>query len=129
MGGKPSVPKTTAQDMAILDLKLQRDKLRQYQKKLQVVLDKEHEIAKQHLSAGRKDRAILALRQRKYQQGLLHKTDAQLENLEQLVRSWLASWAGSLEVCALGFHHRVLLGRSLSHAWAEARERSAEGDS
>lgn len=66
-------------------LKLQRDKLRQYQKKIQGVLDREAVIAKQHLEAGRKDRALIALRQRKYQQSLLQKTDGQLENLEQLV--------------------------------------------
>ncbi|KIY70969.1 Snf7-domain-containing protein [Cylindrobasidium torrendii FP15055 ss-10] len=85
MGGNQSVPKVTAQDKAILDLKLQRDKLKQYQKKIQVVLDREHEIAKQHLAAGQKDRAVIALRRRKYQQSLLVKTDGQLENLEELV--------------------------------------------
>ncbi|KAG6818033.1 hypothetical protein H0H87_009188 [Tephrocybe sp. NHM501043] len=85
MGGNQSLPKITAQDRAILDLKLQRDKLRQYQKKIQVVLDREHAIAKAHLVVGEKDRAVIALRRRKYQQSLLMKTDAQLENLEQLV--------------------------------------------
>ncbi|KAF6766523.1 Snf7-domain-containing protein [Ephemerocybe angulata] len=85
MGGNQSTPKITAQDRAILDLKLQRDKLRQYQKKIQGVLEREEAIAKQHLEAGRKDRALIALRQRKYQQGLLQKTDGQIENLEQLV--------------------------------------------
>ncbi|KAI0715302.1 Snf7 family [Earliella scabrosa] len=85
MGGNQSVPKVTKQDRAILDLKLQRDKVRQYQKKIQVVLDREHEIAKQQLAAGNKDRALIALRKRKYQEGLLVKTDAQLENLEKLV--------------------------------------------
>ncbi|TEB39029.1 hypothetical protein FA13DRAFT_1619650 [Coprinellus micaceus] len=85
MGGNQSTPKITAQDRAILDLKLQRDKLRQYQKKVQGVLDREEAIARQHLEAGRKDRALIALRQRKYQQSLLQKTDGQLENLESLV--------------------------------------------
>ncbi|TFK36824.1 Snf7 family [Crucibulum laeve] len=85
MGGNQSTPKITAQDRAVLDLKLQRDKLRQYQKRIQVVLDREHAIAKAHLASGQKDRAIIALRRRKYQQGLLLKTDGQLENLEQLV--------------------------------------------
>ncbi|OJA16218.1 hypothetical protein AZE42_00101 [Rhizopogon vesiculosus] len=70
---------------ASLSLKLQRDKLKQYQKKIQVVLDREHEIAKAHLATGQKDRAVIALRRRKYQQSLLLKTDSQLENLEQLV--------------------------------------------
>ena len=54
-----------------------------------MVLDREHEIAKQQLAAGNKDRALSALRRRKYQEGLLVKTDAQLENLEKLVRSGL----------------------------------------
>jgi hypothetical protein len=53
--------------------------------KLQVILDREHEIAKANLAANRKDRAVIALRRRKYQQGLLSKTDGQLEKLEQLV--------------------------------------------
>lgn len=87
MGTNQSLPKITPQDRAILDLKLQRDKLRQYQKKIQVILDREHAIAKEHLTAGRKDRAVIALRRRKYQQSLLLKTDGQLENLEQLVAS------------------------------------------
>ncbi|KIM75364.1 hypothetical protein PILCRDRAFT_827275, partial [Piloderma croceum F 1598] len=85
MGGNQSIPKVTPQDRAVLDLKLQRDKLKQYQKKLQVILDREHEIAKANLAANRKDRAVIALRRRKYQQGLLSKTDGQLEKLEQLV--------------------------------------------
>jgi charged multivesicular body protein 6 len=50
------------------------------------VLDREHEIAKAHLATGQKDRAVIALRRRKYQQSLLLKTDSQMENLEQLVR-------------------------------------------
>jgi len=85
MGGNQSVPKITAQDRAILDLKLQRDKLKQYQKKIQVILDREHTIAKGQIAAGQKDRALIALRRRKYQQSLLTKTDEQMENLEQLV--------------------------------------------
>ena len=54
---------------------------------IQVILEREHEIAKQHLAAGHKDRALVALRRRKYQQGLLVKTDGQLEALEQLART------------------------------------------
>jgi len=53
---------------------------------IQGVLDREQAIAKAHLEAGKKDRALIALRQRKYQQSLLTKTDQQLENLEQMVR-------------------------------------------
>lgn len=53
---------------------------------LQIVLDREEEIARQQLRAGQKERAVVTLRQRKYQESLLQKTDTQLENLEQLVR-------------------------------------------
>ena len=53
---------------------------------IQRVLNREHEIAKHHLANGNKDRALVALRQRKYQETLLAKTDTQLEQLEQLVR-------------------------------------------
>ncbi|KAF8521516.1 Snf7 family [Gautieria morchelliformis] len=88
MGNKsshPPMPKITARDHAILDLKLQRDKIRQYQVKIQGVLDREHEVAKACLKAGQKERAIIALRRRKYQESILVKTDSQLETLEGLV--------------------------------------------
>ncbi|KAF8167787.1 Snf7 family [Crassisporium funariophilum] len=85
MGGNQSVPKITPQDRAILDLKLQRDKLKQYQKKIQGVLDRELSVAKMQIAAGQKDRALIALRRRKYQQSLMARTDGQLENLEGMV--------------------------------------------
>ncbi|KAJ7092608.1 Snf7 family [Mycena epipterygia] len=85
MGANQSIPKITPQDRAILDLKLQRDKLKQYQRKARIVLDREHAIAKTHLATGQRDRAVIALRRRKYQQSLLVKTDGQLETLEELV--------------------------------------------
>ncbi|KAF7310814.1 hypothetical protein HMN09_00624400 [Mycena chlorophos] len=101
MGANQSVPKITPQDRAILEsafvilaafelidmhsLKLQRDKLKQYQKQIQFILQREHEIAKTHLAAGNKDRALIALRRRKFQQSLLLKTDGQLATLEELV--------------------------------------------
>lgn len=70
---------------AILDMKLQRDKLHQYQRRIQAVLTREREIAIESLRAGNKQRALLALRRRKYQESLLRKTDEQLETLEKLV--------------------------------------------
>ncbi|KAK7416268.1 Vacuolar protein sorting-associated protein 20 [Neonectria punicea] len=82
MGGNAS--KVTAQDKAILDMKIQRDKLHQYQRRVTVLTDKETDIAKQMLAKGDKPRALLALRRKKYQQSLLAKTDAQLEQLEKL---------------------------------------------
>ncbi|KAI0396000.1 charged multivesicular body protein 6 [Xylariaceae sp. FL0594] len=79
--------RVTAQDNAILDLKLQRDKLHQYQRRIVLLTDKETEVARQMLAAGDRKRALLALRRKKYQEQLLAKTDGQLAQLEQLVRN------------------------------------------
>lgn len=81
-GGKQKI---TARDRAILDLKVQRDRLKQYQKKIHVVLEREKEIARAQLAAGNKPLALLALKKKKYQEGLLDSTNSQLLNLEQMV--------------------------------------------
>ena len=65
-------------------MKNQRDKLRQYQKRITVITDREKEIAKECLGKGDVSKAKLALRRKKYQESLLSKTDAQLAQLEQL---------------------------------------------
>lgn len=114
-------------------LKLQRDRIKQYQKKvshspshvpsrcippdrqpdfvphrtsgvlqIQVILDREHEIARQALAQGDKTRALTALRRRKYQEGLIVKTDSQLETLEELVS---ARQAKSSQTSAQSPHH------------------------
>ena len=70
---------------SILDLKIQRDKLQQYQKKITHVTDRETEIAKECLRKGQKSKALLALRRKKFQESLLSKTDLQLEQLQRLV--------------------------------------------
>lgn len=65
-------------------MKIQRDKLQQYQKRITVVTEREREIAKECLLKGDKKRALLALRRKKYQESLLAKTDDQLAQLEIL---------------------------------------------
>ncbi|QSZ33326.1 hypothetical protein DSL72_002914 [Monilinia vaccinii-corymbosi] len=87
MGNAPSTHKISAQDKAILDMKNQRDKLHQYQRRITVLTDRETAIAREMLSKGDKKRALLALRRKKYQESLLAKTDAQLEQLEKLTSS------------------------------------------
>lgn len=74
-------------------MKTQRDKLQQYQKKIRVVTERETQIAKQCLASGQKEKALLALRKKKYQESLLAQTDGQLEQLEKL--------AGSVEFAAV----------------------------
>ncbi|OJD21004.1 hypothetical protein ACJ73_07656, partial [Blastomyces percursus] len=72
---------------AILDLKNQRDKLHQYQKRITTLTDRETQIARECLARNDRPRALLALRRKKYQQSLLAKTDAQLDQLERLTGS------------------------------------------
>ena len=68
-------------------MKNQRDKLRQYQKRIIVLTDRETSIARECLARGDKSKALLALRRKKYQESLLSKTDSQLEQLEKLTSS------------------------------------------
>ncbi|KAK3090603.1 hypothetical protein FSP39_013022 [Pinctada imbricata] len=66
-------------------LKQQRDKLKQYQKKINVQIEKDRQVAKQLLKDGKKEKAKLLLRKKKFGESLLDKTDGQLENIERLV--------------------------------------------
>ncbi|XP_028027163.1 charged multivesicular body protein 6-A [Bombyx mandarina] len=81
---KKVVSRVTEQDKAVLQLKQQRDKLKQYQKKIELNLEKDRKLAKKLLEEGKRDRAKLLLKKKKYQENLLHNTDTQLEKLEQL---------------------------------------------
>ncbi|XP_016371662.1 charged multivesicular body protein 6-like [Sinocyclocheilus rhinocerous] len=78
--------RVTDQDRAILQLKQQRDKLKQYQKKIPLQLEKERHLAKQLLKDGKKERALLLLKKKRYQDQLLDKTDIQIANLERMVQ-------------------------------------------
>ena len=83
--GKKTDSRVTDQDRAILQLKQQRDKLKQYQKKVTAQLDRDREVARKLLKDGKKDKAKLMLRKKKFAESLLDKTDGQLDNLEKLV--------------------------------------------
>uniref|UniRef100_A0A8C4GT49 Charged multivesicular body protein 6 n=1 Tax=Dicentrarchus labrax TaxID=13489 RepID=A0A8C4GT49_DICLA len=84
--GKKKQTRVTEQDKAILQLKQQRDKLRQYQKRINLQLDKERLLAKQLLKNGKKDKALLLLKKKRYQDQLLDKTENQIGNLERMVQ-------------------------------------------
>lgn len=84
--GKKKRTRVTEQDKAVLQLKQQRDKLRQYQKRINLQLEKERTVAKQLLKDGKKEKAILLLKKKKYQEQLLDKTENQISNLEQMVQ-------------------------------------------
>eukprot|EP00045_Choanoeca_perplexa_P000431 m.14496 g.14496 ORF g.14496 m.14496 type:complete len:216 (+) comp10294_c0_seq1:44-691(+) len=79
--------RVTEQDKAVLKLKNQRDRLKQYQKKIHVLLAREKELAKQVLAKGDRESAKLILRRKKCQEAMLVKTEGQLDNLEEMVSS------------------------------------------
>ncbi|EEB11238.1 Charged multivesicular body protein, putative [Pediculus humanus corporis] len=74
----------TEQDKAILQLKQQRDKLRQYQKKIENNLGRDRELAKTLIQNGRKERALSLLRKKRFQEEQLNKLDKMLENIEKM---------------------------------------------
>lgn len=80
---KPS-SRVTEQDKAVLQLKQQRDKLKQYQKKIELNLERDRQLAKRLLGDGKRDKAKSLLKKKRYQEQLLQNTDTQLEKLEQL---------------------------------------------
>ncbi|KAI9536201.1 Charged multivesicular body protein 6 [Dissostichus eleginoides] len=84
--GKRKQTRVTEQDKAVLQLKQQRDKLRQYQKRINLRLEKERLLAKQLLKDGKRDKALLLLKKKRYQDQLLDKTENQIGNLERLVQ-------------------------------------------
>ncbi|XP_058808291.1 charged multivesicular body protein 6 [Phymastichus coffea] len=82
---KKQSSRVTDQDKAVLQLKQTRDKLKVYQKRIEQNIEKDREIAKILLTKNQKDRALLLLRKKKFQEQILVKTDGQLENLERMV--------------------------------------------
>ncbi|EFX76820.1 hypothetical protein DAPPUDRAFT_213835 [Daphnia pulex] len=83
--GNKKTTRITEQDKAVLQLKQQRDKLKQYQKKILSVIEKDKELARKLLREGKKERAKLLLKKKRYQEQLVEKTDKQLDTVEQLV--------------------------------------------
>ncbi|XP_012891682.1 PREDICTED: charged multivesicular body protein 6 [Dipodomys ordii] len=68
-------------------LKQQRDKLRQYQKRVTQQLERERALARQLLRDGRKERAKLLLKKKRYREQLLDRAENQISSLEAMVQS------------------------------------------
>ncbi|KAI5623462.1 charged multivesicular body protein 6 [Silurus asotus] len=84
--GKKKRSRVTEHDRAVLQLKQQRDKLKQYQKRITLQLEKERQFAKQLLKDGKKEKAMLLLKKKRFQEQLLDKTENQISNLERMVQ-------------------------------------------
>ncbi|XP_069511281.1 charged multivesicular body protein 6 [Ambystoma mexicanum] len=84
--GRKRRSRVTEQDKAVLQLKQQRDKLKLYQKRIVLQLEKEREVARQLLRDGKKEKAKLLIKKKRYQEQLLDKTENQISNLEQMVQ-------------------------------------------
>ena len=76
---------SSEEDIAVLELKKQRDQLKKYQKRISEDLEKEKELTRELLQAGKRDCAKLSFRKQKFLKGLMKKTDSQLERFERLV--------------------------------------------
>jgi charged multivesicular body protein 6 len=87
MGNSPSSPKVTAQDRAILQVKLQKDKLVKYQRKSTVLIRSEYNRVKVLLREGNKESAKLLLKKVKYQEKLIEDVNNQMFNLENMLQN------------------------------------------
>ena len=77
----------TGKDDAILDLKVARDRLKKFQKKTEGEAETYREKARALLKSGRKKKALLALRMKKFKEAQAAKVDGELLNLEQMVNN------------------------------------------
>lgn len=84
-GVRRRAPQVTKQDRAVLQLKQQRDKIRIYQKRTEHELIKSKELALKLFQNDMKERALIVMKRRKCMEDIIHRTDKQLETLQQLV--------------------------------------------
>ncbi|XP_012277951.1 charged multivesicular body protein 6 [Orussus abietinus] len=85
---KKPASRVTEHDKAVLQLKQTRDKIKQYQRRIEQSKEKERELLKKLIQNDQRERAKLLLKRRKkfrdYDQ-ILETSDNQLENLERMV--------------------------------------------
>ena len=79
--------------MALLELKRQRDRLHRYSLRLDRLIEEETQLAKSLLREGKKDRAAVVLRRRRYQQKMREGMEGHIDNIQRL--------AGSIEWAAV----------------------------
>lgn len=78
----------TNEDRSILDLKVARDKLKRYQKQLEMEIDKLTKQAQQLVRQGRKDRALMRLEIKRDKQQQVAKSGTHLFSILQLINAF-----------------------------------------
>jgi len=86
-GGNRNKSKISNTDKAVLDLKIQRDKLKQLQTQINLVILRETSIAKECAKSNKKQQALLALKKKKYQEKMLEDSLQNLSNIEELINN------------------------------------------
>ena len=124
--GASTGAKVSSQDRAILEMKVQRDKLRLFQRKVEQDADRFTQLARQALRQGRKDRARLLLQQKHFQEGNLRRVDEQLAALEQLVRLIHEDSLQELEPDLLDCICRIRPGPAERRLWPRTRQSCAQ---
>uniref|UniRef100_A0A914E1X2 Charged multivesicular body protein 6 n=1 Tax=Acrobeloides nanus TaxID=290746 RepID=A0A914E1X2_9BILA len=77
--------RVTDEDRAILGLKMQRDKLKMASKRYESNIERNRELAKALLKDGKKERALLLLKRKKFIETLIVRISNQLEQIQQLI--------------------------------------------
>uniref|UniRef100_A0A915DJN5 Charged multivesicular body protein 6 n=1 Tax=Ditylenchus dipsaci TaxID=166011 RepID=A0A915DJN5_9BILA len=73
------------EDQAILALKMQRDDMKKAYKRYERNILKEKDMARKMLQEGRKDRALVILKRKRYQETLMDTIVGQLDQIERMV--------------------------------------------
>eukprot|EP00871_Galdieria_phlegrea_P002283 jgi/Galph1/3055/GphlegSOOS_G1732.1 len=79
--------KVTSFDREFLDLKVQRDNLKQYEVRLQSSLKQYTELARRLLSDNERERALVVLRLKRAVEKAIQQTEVMRQNLEQVVNN------------------------------------------
>ena len=117
---KSSSPKSagtiTEKDRAILQLKLQRDKLSAQQKKLDRQCDEQMSLAAENLKNKKKEKALYHMRRKKALEAQANKVDSHLTNIESLVEQveWTALEADVSKALKSGSDALAQLNKQMS---------------
>ncbi|KAE9414274.1 hypothetical protein Angca_002531, partial [Angiostrongylus cantonensis] len=65
-------------------LKTQRDKIKQFIRRKEKCMEAEREMARKLLKEGHKDRALLLLKKKRYQENTIEQTLRQLDNIDRM---------------------------------------------